>query len=831
MLATLFVAMILTSWLTSAGRAAPAPAPTCEAGPVTVGAEIHGTPCDDRIVVPSDVETVEAGGGNDVILPAAIAASDSCPSDGCHLGVGSQTFDGGPGNDVVFGERGNDTLNGGGGDDHLYGGIGDDRLRGGPGDDHLSGGFGADSIDGEGDNDFVRGDPTVDRIADSGGSADTLSYGTGVTPGFSSNPDVYPDFSEYPNFPATVEGRGVYIDLTAGIGDNGVAPDGGGVDEVTGTGFENVVGTAFSDFIVGTSAGETIYGGGGADVIFGEGGDDRIYGGADGDHLDGGSGQDTIDGGSGTDSCEGCEPANPCETNGRAVVLRDASKIAVGVMAPEESAAELYLAGSDVDDLVTATYSPASPPTVTFQLEAGSVGAFDSSPSVAGGCGAPAADKVVCALAEAPDSIVLAGMAGNDSSRCGRLPGFDLDRRARRQWRRLPDRRRAGTKTCSATGRETTCWTPSAATTRFSTTKAPTLWTPALGSDLLLSDSHLRQRQAERRRIGDNRDNASWTKLKRAGGGPARHRRRRPPRAAGSRAARAAARWTSLAERSRISRGRAKDDFFRGDVREQPAARASGRRQLLRAARRRHDPCQLRRLRCRRSTAAKAATRPSSTIPTPTYADPAPGRLRERSTKRLAERASSRPGRRIGPPPPAPRAARRRRRTAHAAGSKAAADQAAPRAGQGGLHAGGRWRRVAFAFGSNEVRHRPSAASSTAIRFKPCRSPRALPPAPRPPRLRTFTRSTRRATATAARPSFQFRGPPPLAAAGAEAAVAAGGLAQAPRPRPARQARPARSRAERSGRQARPGRSRPDRCSAAAPGLRRGSRSRSARGC
>jgi Ca2+-binding RTX toxin-like protein len=398
---TVLIFALLLLGVLAAGVAAPGSAatPDCPERPTTVGDTIVGTPCDDTIVVPPQIEAVHGGAGDDRIVAAPISSAYECTGEcDVHLGVGSQTFDGGPGNDVVFGERGNDTLNGGEGDDRLYGGIGDDRLRGGPGNDRLSGGFGADSLDGESGDDFVRGDATLDRIADSGGGVDTLSYATGVTPGFSSHPGEYPNFSEYTGFPAGPEGRGAFIDLAAGIGDDGVAPDGGGLDgagegELVGTDFEKIVGTPFADFIIGSSNAETIYGGGGGDVILGHGGGDTIYGGADGD------------------SCEGATVVG-CEGSGKTVSQRDPGEVAVGLMAPAEGGADaLYLAGSSAGDEVTATYT-ASPTGVSFHLEGGS---FDSTSTVAGGCNAPASGEVVCPLSEAPDSIVLAGMAGSDS--------------------------------------------------------------------------------------------------------------------------------------------------------------------------------------------------------------------------------------------------------------------------------------------------------------------------------------------------------------------------------------------------------------------------------
>ncbi len=192
---------------------------------------IVGTPCADTIRLPRDVTTVLGEGGDD----------------------------------VLYGQRGNDSLFGGEGADRLYGGVGDDRLRGGPGDDRLSGGFGADSLDGEGGNDLARGDATVDAHRRLRRRQDTLSFATGVTPGFPNTGSFFTDAG----FPAGAEGRGVYVDLGEGFANNGLAPSGGGVDEplepATDFGdFETVIGTPFPDYIVGTAGTETFYGGGGA---------------------------------------------------------------------------------------------------------------------------------------------------------------------------------------------------------------------------------------------------------------------------------------------------------------------------------------------------------------------------------------------------------------------------------------------------------------------------------------------------------------------------------------------------------------------------------------
>jgi Ca2+-binding RTX toxin-like protein len=365
----------LTLALLPGSVAATAP-PGCAEGPTTVDGITYGTPCADVIVAAPGVEVVRGGGGDDVIRAAPSVAEESCPT-GCFLGVGSQTFEGGPGDDVVFGERGNDILKGGGGSDQLFGGIGDDLLQGGQGNDRLAGGFGADSIDGQEGGDYVRGDSTIDRIFDTGGGNDALSFSTGVTPGFGGTVDVPGSFP-----PAGGE-RGLRFDLGSGgqNADNGVAPFGGGVDEVEAGVFETIVGTPFSDYVLGTAATEAIYGGGGADALLGGGGGDTLNGGADGDYRDEGE-----------------------------VIPRDMSKVSVGLMTPAGATpyAQLYLVGSSSGDSVTATYTPTS---VSFQLSAGS---FDQSPSAAAGCTISAAEAT-CPLSAPLDSLLLAGMGGADA--------------------------------------------------------------------------------------------------------------------------------------------------------------------------------------------------------------------------------------------------------------------------------------------------------------------------------------------------------------------------------------------------------------------------------
>jgi Ca2+-binding RTX toxin-like protein len=406
---------------TPAEVAAAIPTPSCAEGPQRDGEVIVGTDCADHIVVPPTVTYVDGGPGNDTIVGSLTTAATSCPS-GCHLEVGSQTFEGGEGNDLVYGDRGNDILRGNAGDDRLYGGIGDDRLEGGPGNDWLSGGFGADTIDGGEGNDYVRGDATVDKVFDTGGGYDTLSFATGVAPGFTaeSNP------TGATNFPPEAE-RGVFLELGK-AGANAIDNEpslGGGNDFVQQGVFERIIGTPFSDYIVGTSAAEEIIGGGGADVIRGGGGADTLRGGADGDYLEGGAGA-TLDGEAGTDGCSQTGALRvECETTAKVVEPRDTGTVSVGETAAPvgpgtgPGSVDIYLIGSGGADTVAATDTGAA---VEFTLTAGA--AFDAEAAAVSGCTLASGAEprtATCPLGAPPtpavpalDAIVLAGMGGKD---------------------------------------------------------------------------------------------------------------------------------------------------------------------------------------------------------------------------------------------------------------------------------------------------------------------------------------------------------------------------------------------------------------------------------
>lgn len=462
-----------------------AAAPVCGGIPAVSadGHSIYGTECSDRIVVKSpkvrevfgaggndvifanpDVKVIDGGEGDDVLYgelretemtegaeggppisgpvylrsagrrgsggPVAVVSSPEVKncSGVCYGGDGSQEMIGGSGEDTIFGQRGNDILKGNAGNDALYGGIGDESLiSGGAGNDLLAGGLGTDVLNGNEDSDLIRGDGTIDTISDTGSNGtDTLSFATGVTPGFGGPISVA-------GFPgeAVGEERGVFVRLDGGAlpcgsfeGDpfeacNNEARYGGGSDEIDVSGFENVIGSPFADVIYGSSANNKIDGGGGADVLYGGIGNDSLYGGADGDLLSGGAGEDKAwgQGSSTANNCLEVETPSECGS-AEAVTQRDRSKISVGFMVSEFGGlqwSELYLTGSNSADVVSVGYyvNGSGVGHVFFQRSETSPSWDKAQDAKTTGC-TYEITYVDCALLKPTDGLVLAGMGGDD---------------------------------------------------------------------------------------------------------------------------------------------------------------------------------------------------------------------------------------------------------------------------------------------------------------------------------------------------------------------------------------------------------------------------------
>ena len=169
--------------------------------------------------------------------------------------AGADKLVGAGGEDELTGLGGNDFLSGGGGNDGLNGGAGDDTLEGGPGRDDLDGG--ANGVDG-----------------------DTITYARSA---------------------AAVRVNLGRAEATGGDAEGDVFEN-----------VENLIGSAFADWLrgdtndnvlTGLAGDDTLIGGGGGnDILSGGEGDDTLNGGEGDDTLTGGAGADTITGGPGGDT-------------------------------------------------------------------------------------------------------------------------------------------------------------------------------------------------------------------------------------------------------------------------------------------------------------------------------------------------------------------------------------------------------------------------------------------------------------------------------------------------------------------------------------------------
>jgi Ca2+-binding RTX toxin-like protein len=310
--------------------------------------------------VKTDVENVDGGAGNDVLIggTANNALAGGAGHDSLDGDAGNDTLDGGAGDDDLTGGAGTDlvtyasrvapvdvVLDGGGGngeageDDAVHldvesvaGGTAGDTLRGGPNADTLSGGPGPDTLKGDAGNDTLNGDDG-DDVLDGGAGSDVHNGGTGF------------DIADY-----SARTTAVTADLD-GAADDGetveadnIKPDveeidgGSGDDTLTGNNGVNVLrGGAGDDTLdPGRGAGDRLAGGGGSDTVTyatrtaavsldldgaaddgeageadliesdvenltGGSGNDRLTGGAGSNLLNGGSGNDVLDGGAGGD--------------------------------------------------------------------------------------------------------------------------------------------------------------------------------------------------------------------------------------------------------------------------------------------------------------------------------------------------------------------------------------------------------------------------------------------------------------------------------------------------------------------------------------------------
>ena len=189
---------------------------------------------------------------------------------------------------------------------------------------------------------------------------------------------------------------------------------------------------------------------------------------------------------------------------------RDPNKVSAGLVAPEESAEpELYVTGSKAADEIVASYDSESQ---AVSLTLGSGSEFDAAPSPASGCEVLEPDQAECALSAPPDSIVLAGMAGNDTLTVAGFPDItsivELGGEGEDSLTGS-----AGNEDLLADGPGDDLLAALGGDDALLNNEGEDTLDGGTGSDLLLSDS-LCDGDTLNGGAGEYRDNASWTKLK-----------------------------------------------------------------------------------------------------------------------------------------------------------------------------------------------------------------------------------------------------------------------------------------------------------------------------
>ena len=210
------------------------------------GGTAFGGAGDDGIQLFASNSIAYGGEGNDSIEIVGGSAYGGDGNDDIIVGGGGIFADGGAGDDFIRAAQFNSigrSFDGGAGNDALYGAFGNDLLRGGAGNDFLGDSLGTDTLDGG----------TGDDILDGGRDGDVLNGGDGN------------DTVSYETATSTVTAS-----LQGGIGTVGDAADD------TYVSIENLTGSNSGDVLTGDGNANILTGGGGGDTLTGGGGADRF---------------------------------------------------------------------------------------------------------------------------------------------------------------------------------------------------------------------------------------------------------------------------------------------------------------------------------------------------------------------------------------------------------------------------------------------------------------------------------------------------------------------------------------------------------------------------
>ncbi len=217
----------------------------------------------------SGTDVFNGGAGNDTLALESVQGLVGYTVDLSNLAVGAQAISAGA-NSSSFTLSGIENVEGSDGNDIITGDANANRLVGIDGADSLSGGGGNDTLVGGNGADTLIGGANVDTLDYSGdANADGNALGVVVNLSGASQTNSWQGV----NFGPVASQRAV---------------DGWGNTDNLGSAFdiENVIGSAYNDWIIGNGQGNSLNGGAGSDLLNGLTGNDTLDGGTVGDSID-----------------------------------------------------------------------------------------------------------------------------------------------------------------------------------------------------------------------------------------------------------------------------------------------------------------------------------------------------------------------------------------------------------------------------------------------------------------------------------------------------------------------------------------------------------------
>jgi Ca2+-binding RTX toxin-like protein len=156
---------------------------------------LNGDSGDDLIFGKEGADTIDAGGGNNIVVGGVDSADGAdliragSGNDLIYGNGGDDTISSSGGNDIVVGGYGNDSIVLGAGSDIVYGNQGNDFINAGDGNNLVIGGFGDDYLVTGAGNDIIYGNEGNDTLSGGNGADRYVFYpgdGNDLILGFSS---------------------------------------------------------------------------------------------------------------------------------------------------------------------------------------------------------------------------------------------------------------------------------------------------------------------------------------------------------------------------------------------------------------------------------------------------------------------------------------------------------------------------------------------------------------------------------------------------------------------------------------------------------------------